>query len=226
MKYFTKSMHQNTDYIMQLIKSKQPTLFDAAQQKGVSGANQLHKPVIKIERMSPDEFGNGGKNLSISYSFGESPFGKVIIASTQKGVCYLAFINDDEKAFNDLKSRFPNAHYNCITDEVQQNALLIFQPNLSAKPINLHLNGTPFQLKVWETLLKIPLGNLTTYGEIAKEIGKPSASRAVGTAIGRNPIAFIVPCHRVIQASGNIGGYMWGSNRKSAIIDWEADAIN
>ncbi|HCX98790.1 MAG TPA: cysteine methyltransferase [Bacteroidales bacterium] len=207
---------------MQLIKSKQPTLFDAANQKGLSETNRLYQPVIRIEPMTLDELENGGANLSISYSFAESPFGEVIIASTQKGICYLAFLDDEEEGFADLRSRFPNAHYNHVVDDIQQNALLIFQPNLSTTEIILHLNGTPFQLKIWETLLKIPMGYLSTYGEIAKEIESPSASRAVGTAIGKNPIAFIVPCHRVIQASGNIGGYMWGSARKSIIIDWEA----
>lgn len=207
---------------MKLIKSKQPTLFDTVYQKKLSEINRLHQPVIRIEPMNPDEFENGGKNLSVSYSFAESPFGEIIIASTQKGICHLAFFEDEDEAFADLRSRFPNSDYNQGLNDIQQNALLVFQPNLSAKEITLHLSGTPFQLKVWDTLLKIPMGYLSTYGEIAKEIGNPSASRAVGTAIGKNPVAFIVPCHRVIQASGKIGGYMWGSVRKSKIIDWEA----
>lgn len=211
---------------MRLIKSNQPTLFDAVQQKGDSGVNNIHESVIKIERMSSDEFENGGKNLSINYSFGESPFGKVIIASTQKGVSYLAFFEDDKKAFAELKCRFPNATYNKTVAVIQQNALLVFQHDLRPNQIKLHLNGTPFQLNVWETLLKIPMGYLSTYGAIAEEMGMPKASRAVGSAIGRNPVAYIIPCHRVIQSSGNIGGYMWGSTRKSAIIDWEADKIN
>lgn len=207
---------------MKLIKSKQPTLFDALHQKGFSGTNRLHEPLIKIEPMTLDELVNGGKNFSISYSFAESPFGEIIIASTQKGICHLAFLEDEDEAFAELRSRFPNADYNQGVNDIQQNALLIFQPNLSAKEIILHLNGTPFQLKIWKSLLKIPMGYLSTYGEIAKEIESPSASRAAGTAIGKNPVAFIVPCHRVIHSSGKIGGYMWGSTRKSAIIDWEA----
>ena len=211
---------------MQLIKSKQPTLFDNAHSQVHTATNRLHTPVIKIEPMTTDELENRGKNLSINYSFGRCHFGNVIVASTKKGICYLAFIEDEVKGFTDLRSRFPNAHYIHLVDEIHQNALLVFHPNLSANQINLHINGTPFQLNVWETLLKIPMGYLTTYGEIAKEIAKPSASRAVGSAIGKNPVAFIVPCHRVIQTSGNIGGYMWGSARKSAIIDWEADKIN
>lgn len=211
---------------MQLIKRKQPTLFDPVQQKGLSETSHLHKPAINIEPMTPDETENGGASLSISYSFAESPFGEIIIASTQKGTCYVAFIENEEKAFASLASRFPNAHYSHTTNEIQQNALLIFQPNLRTKEIKLHLSGTPFQLKIWDTLLKIPMGYLTTYGEIAKEIGNSGASRAIGSAIGKNPIAFIIPCHRVIQASGKIGGYMWGSTRKTIIIGWEAKRSN
>ncbi|MDY0199623.1 MAG: methylated-DNA--[protein]-cysteine S-methyltransferase [Tenuifilaceae bacterium] len=211
---------------MQLIKSTQPTLFDQASKKGLSETSRLHKPAITIEPITPDEAKNGGENLSISYSFTESPFGKIIIASTQKGICYLAFIEDEEKAFTALASRFPNAHYSNTANEIQQNALLVFQPNLRAKEVKLHLSGTPFQLKVWEILLKIPMGYLSTYGEVAKEVENPSASRAVGSAIGKNPIAFIVPCHRVIQTSGKIGGYMWGNSRKTKIIDWEAKKKN
>lgn len=208
---------------MKLLKSKQPSLFDNAHPKGFSGSTYLHEPVIKIEQMTTDELKNGGANLSISFSFAESPFGKIIIASTQKGICHLAFFEDEGEAFTDLKSRFPNASYNHVVNEIQQNALLIFQPDLISNQIDMHLTGTSFQLRVWETLLNIPMGYLSTYGSVAEEIESPKASRAVGTAIGKNPIAFLIPCHRVVQASGNIGGYMWGSARKSAIIDWESN---
>ena len=114
-----------------------------------------------------------------------------------------------------------------MLDLVQQNALFIFQNDWSNLPdIKLHLKGTDFQLKVWETLLKIPMGELSTYGDIAKKIQNPNASRAVGTAIGSNPVAFLIPCHRVIQSSGNFGGYMWGNTRKTAIIGWEVSKVN
>lgn len=139
----------------------------------------------------------------------------------------MAFAENEQQAFAELQSRFPNAKYNPIVDLNQQNALFIFQYDWSKlNQIKLHLNGTPFQLKVWETLLKVPLGDLTTYGSIAEKIEQPGASRAVGSAIGNNPVAFLIPCHRVIQSTGNIGGYRWGNTRKSAIIGWEASKTN
>lgn len=215
------------EYAKQLLKDQQATLFDAAHQTGLSGTSRLHDLFINIEGMTPGEFKNGGESLSISYSFAESPFGNIIVASTQKGICHMAFFENKEEAFTKLKYRFPNANYNKMVDNSQQNALFIFQHDWSKlNKIKLHLNGTPFQLKVWETLLKIPMGNLSTYGTIAKEIDKPNASRAIGTAIGNNPVAFLIPCHRVIQSTGNSGGYMWGKTRKSAIIGWEAAKTN
>jgi AraC family transcriptional regulator of adaptative response/methylated-DNA-[protein]-cysteine methyltransferase len=177
--------------------------------------------------MTPGEFKNGGENLSINYSFAESPFGNIIVASTQKGICHIAFFDDKVDAFSKLNNRFPNAYYNQVVDTIQQNALFVFQYDWSKlNQIKLHLNGTPFQLKVWEALLKIPMGNLSTYGTIAKEINEPNASRAIGTAIGNNPVAFLIPCHRVIKSTGHVGGYMWGNTRKSAIIGWEAAKTN
>ena len=173
--------------------------------------------------MTPAEYKNGGKNLFINYSFAESPFGNLIVASTQKGLCHMAFEDDEEEALKNLKARFPNSMYHRMLDLIQQNALFIFQNDWSRLPeIKLHLKGTDFQLKVWETLLKIPMGQLSTYGNIAQKIGKPNASRAIGTAIGSNPVAYLIPCHRVIQSNGNIGGYMWGNTRKTAIIGWES----
>jgi AraC family transcriptional regulator of adaptative response/methylated-DNA-[protein]-cysteine methyltransferase len=211
------------EYAKQLLKDKQATLFDTAHETGLSGTSRLHDLCINIEGMTPGEFKNGGENLSINYSFAESPFGNIIVASTQKGICHIAFSDDNIEALSKLNNRFPNAYYNQVVDTIQQNALFIFQHDWSKlDQIKLHLNGTPFQLKVWEALLKIPMGNLSTYGTIAKEINEPTASRAIGTAIGNNPVAFLIPCHRVIKSTGHLGGYMWGSTRKSAIIGWEA----
>ena len=211
------------EYAKGLLKDKQSTLLDTAYETGLSSASRLHYLFVNIEGMTPGEFKNGGENLEINYCFAESPFGKLIVASTAKGVCHIAFEEDEAGAILTLKHRFPNAMYHQMVDKFQQDALFIFQKDWSQlDKIKLHLSGTPFQLKVWESLLKIPMGALTTYGDIAKKIGKPKASRAVGTAIGKNPIAFLIPCHRVIQGSGDIGGYMWGPTRKSAIIGWEA----
>lgn len=217
----------SVEYAKQLLKGKEATLFEAAQETGLSGTGRLHDLFVKIEGMTPGEFKNGGENLQIDYNFTETPFGKIIVASTSKGICHLAFFSDQKDGESTMKARFPNATYREFLNEIQQKALHIFQQDWN-KPnqIKLHLHGTPFQLKVWDALLKIPMGNLKTYGSIASEIEKPKASRAIGTAIGSNPVAFLIPCHRVIQSSGNLGGYMWGTTRKSAIIGWEAAQLN
>ena len=215
------------EHAKKMLKNTRATLFETAYETGLSGTGRLHDLFINIEGMTPGEFKNGGENLFINYSFAESPFGNIIVASTSKGICHMAFLESEEQAFKGLKGRFPKAQYNQVVDLIQQNSLFIFRQDWSQlDQIKLHLNGTPFQLKVWETILKIPKGNLTTYGTIAMQIEKPNASRAVGTAIVNNPVAFLIPCHRVIQSSGNIGGYIWGNTRKSAIIGWEAAKIN
>ena len=177
--------------------------------------------------MTPGKYKNGGESLAINYSCAESPFGNLIVASAPKEICHMSFAEDKQQGLSILERHFPNAKYHQVVDKIQQDALFIFQYDWSKlNQIKLHLNGTAFQLKIWETLLKIPMGNLTTYGTIAQESKNPKASRAVGTAIGDNPVAFLIPCHRVIRSNGNIGGYRWGSTRKSAIIGWEAAKIN
>lgn len=214
--------YTSIEHAKKLLTDQQATLFDTAFETGLSGTGRLHDLFVNIEGMTPAEYKNGAKNLAINYSFSESPFGNLIVASTPKGVCYMAFDDDETNALNDLKQKFPNATFQRKLDVLQQNALFIFQNDWSKLPeIKLHLKGTDFQLKVWETLLKIPMGRLSTYGSIAEKIGNVNASRAVGTAVGSNPVAFLIPCHRVIQSSGNIGGYMWGNIRKTAIIGWE-----
>ncbi len=214
------------NHAKRLLQTEQANLFDVAFETGLSGTSRLHDLFVNIEGMTPAEYKNGGSELKINYSFAASHFGKLLVASTEKGVCYMAF-EDEDIAFNLLKAKFPNADYVQHLDLLQQNALFIFQNDWSKlQDVKLHLKGTDFQLKVWEALLKIPMGKLSTYGKIANELGNPNASRAVGTAIGSNPIAFLIPCHRVIQTSGTFGGYMWGSTRKTAIIGWEQALIN
>lgn len=206
-----------------MLKENAATLFDAAFETGLSGTGRLHDLFINIEGMTPGEYKNGGENLSINYSFAETPFGNILVASTHKGICHLAFTDNEQHGLSVLTTRFPKAAYKHMVDLAQQNALFIFNHDWNKlNQIKLHLRGTAFQLKVWEILLKIPLGKLTTYGNIAKRIDQPNASRAVGTAIGENPIAFLIPCHRIIQSTGLFGGYHWGSIRKTAIIGWEA----
>ena len=212
----------SVEHAKKLLKEEQATLFDTAYETGLSGTSRLHDLFINIEGMTPAEYKNGAKNLDINYSFAESTFGDLIVASTNKGVCFMGFYEDEPTAFAALQAHFPNAEFSRKLDMIQQNALFIFQNDWSKlHEINLHLKCTDFQLKVWETLLKIPMGQLATYGTIAQKIGNPNASRAVGTAIGSNPVAFLIPCHRVIQSTGTFGGYMWGPTRKTAMIGWE-----
>lgn len=215
------------EHAKKLLRDNQTSLFDAAYATGLSGTGRLHDLFVNIEGMTPAEYKNGGKNLAINYSFAESPFGNIMVASTSKGICHMAFAVDEQEAFTRLQNQFTNAHFKQISDVMQQNALYIFSHDWrKLKQIKLHLKGTNFQLKVWEALLKIPMGRLTTYGEIASQLGKSTAARAVGTAIGQNPIAFLIPCHRVIQSSGKLGGYMWGTTRKTSLIGWEAAKID
>jgi|SRR5690554_2148649 len=211
------------EHAKRLLKEEQSTLFDAAFDTGLSGTGRLHDLFVNIEGMTPAEYKNGGRELVINYSWEFSPFGKILLGSTTRGVCYMAFDEEEMHGMQALVKKFPEATFENRRDVFQQDALSIFQGNKGRiEQIKLHLKGTPFQLKVWEALLKIPMGGLSTYGSIAKAVGSPKASRAVGTAIGSNPVAFLIPCHRVIQSSGSLGGYMWGVPRKRAIIGWEA----
>ncbi|MEI7012723.1 bifunctional helix-turn-helix domain-containing protein/methylated-DNA--[protein]-cysteine S-methyltransferase [Leptospira licerasiae] len=218
------------EYAKSLLKENGSSLLDTALDSGLSGTGRLHDLFINIEGMTPGEYKNGGKDLSINYSYAECPFGKLLVASTPKGICYISFFESEKKVFQDLKSIFPNATYNQTVDMIQQNALFIFTHDWSQlSKIKLHLKGTDFQLKVWETLLKVPMGKLSTYGQIGEQMGNPKATRAIGTAIGNNPVAFLIPCHRVIRSSGEFGEYHWGDSRKVAMIGWEAaktDLIN
>jgi len=205
----------------------QHTVTDTAYETGLSGSSRLHDLFISIEGMTPGEYKNGGEQLQINYSFAETPFGNIIVASTTKGICHLAFADDEKDALQQLQLQFPNAQFRQVVDTIQQNALFIFtQDWKDLSKIKLHLKGTAFQIKVWEALLKIPMGDVSTYSGIADTINNPNASRAVGTAIGDNPVAFLIPCHRVIRSTGDFGQYHWGSVRKTAMIGWEAAKTN
>jgi AraC family transcriptional regulator of adaptative response/methylated-DNA-[protein]-cysteine methyltransferase len=212
------------EHAKEILKTSGSNLFDTAFETGLSGTGRLYDLFIKVEGMTPGEYKNGGAALRINYSFADTPFGKVIVASTHKGICHMAFVdNGEEKALQQLKLNYPNAVYSQLVDRIQQNALFIFtQDWRRLDEIKLHLKGTDFQIKVWETLLKVPPGGLTTYATLAQQAGSAKASRAVGTAVGNNPVAFLIPCHRVIKSTGEIGQYHWGATRKNAIIGWEA----
>ncbi len=204
-------------HIKKLLEHRQHTLFGSP----ARSQTEQHLQQVNIMQLTPAAYKNGGIELSINYSFADSRFGRLLIAATSKGVCYIAYCDEEETGFALLIAKFPNATYVQQSDLFQENALLAFQDQSSEQPIELHLKGTEFQLKVWEALLEIPSGALSTYGKIAAALGNPNASRAVGTAIGSTPIAFLITCHKVVQATGNLGGYMWGTTRKKAIIGFE-----
>ncbi|NDW19312.1 methylated-DNA--[protein]-cysteine S-methyltransferase [Dysgonomonas sp. 216] len=214
----------SVEHAKKMLKETRATLFDTTHELGFSGTSRLHDLFVSIEGMTPGEYKNGGENLSINYSFADTPFGNIIIASTNKGICYMTFADKgQEEALDRLKSTYPKAEYKHFLDEKQQNALFVFTQDWGKlQEVKLHLKGTEFQLKIWETLLKVPSGGLTTYSDLALKAGHERAQRAVGTALGNNPVVLLIPCHRVIQASGIIGNYRYGEDRKNAIIGWEA----
>jgi len=216
----------SVEYAKGLLKQNL-SLADASFETGLSGTGRLHDLFMGIEGMTPGEFKNGGETLQIHYSFAETPFGDIIIASTVKGICHLAFVKKEKNGFENLQYFFPNANLIQKTDLIQQDALYFFTGDWTdLRKVKLHLKGTPFQIKVWQALLQIPFGNISTYAAIAEDIQRPNASRAVGTAIGNNPVAFLIPCHRVIKSSGIIGDYHWGNSRKTVILCWEAAKIS
>lgn len=215
----------SVEHAKALLKQQRP-LADVSFETGLSGTSRLHDLFLSIEGMTPGEYKNGGGMLTIHYSFAESPFGDIIIATTDKGVCHLSFTANEAMGIAALKENFPNARLIQKTDFIQQDALHFFTGDWNdLKKVKLHLKGTPFQLKVWESLLRIPFGHLSTYAGVAAGISNSKASRAVGSAIGSNPVAYLIPCHRVIRSTGVIGEYHWGSPRKTAILGWEASKI-
>jgi AraC family transcriptional regulator, regulatory protein of adaptative response / methylated-DNA-[protein]-cysteine methyltransferase len=211
------------DYAKNILRAPGASVLDAAYDAGFSGAGRLHDLFMTIEGMTPGAFKQQGAGLDINYNFADSPFSTVMVASTANGICHMAFEDDQDSGFETLYRIFPQAQFHQCRDSIQQAALSVFDTD-GAQPdgkITLHLQGTPFQIKVWEALLKVPMGALASYGDVARMIGQPGASRAVGNAIGHNPVAFLIPCHRVIRQNGAIGGYMWGAKRKQAMIAWE-----
>jgi len=199
------------------------SLLDAAYGSGLSGTGRLHDLFVTIEAMTPGVYKSAGAGLVINYDFAATPFGQVIVASTSIGICHMAFAPTADAALADLCKKFPHAHCHHLSTPHQQQATVMFSQDWSClRQVKLHLAGSKFQIKVWEALLKIPMGVVASYGDIARHIGQPSAARAVGTAIANNPVAFLIPCHRVIQKNGVSGGYMWGAARKQAMLGWES----
>ena len=203
-------------------------LIDATWNAGLTSGGRLHDLFVTLDAVTPGEFRESGSGLRISAGFHESPFGEALIAATDRGVCGLTFHDGDRKAaLRDLASRWPNATIDERPRTTAPVASRIFSA-LEARdpeglvPLGLLVRGTNFQVKVWRALLQIPVGSVATYEDIATAIGTPAAVRAVGTAIGRNPVAFLIPCHRVIRTTGALGGYRWGLPRKRAMLAWEA----
>lgn len=189
---------------------------------GLSGPGRLHELFVTIEAMSPGEYRSGGAGQRIGYGIVDSPFGPCLIASTARGICTLRFL-DGEDGASDIERDWPQARLELNEKTATALAQRIFGPLRSPdRPLALLVKGTNFQVQVWRALLNIPFGTLSTYGGLARTIGRPSAARAVGAAVGANPVAWLVPCHRVIRESGELGGYRWGVERKAAMLGWEA----
>ena len=194
-------------------------MAEAAHCGGLSGTGRLHDLFVGIEKMTPGEYKNGGAGLQINYSLIPGPFGDLLAAATDKGICFMRFSDDPSAALDELRAEYPNARLIGQETAFHRQVADIFRTRHGR--ITLHIKGTPFQLKVWQALLNIPAGSLQSYGTVAQRIGSPNAARAVGTAIGQNPVALLIPCHRVIRESGIIGGYRWQRGRKMAILAHE-----
>ena len=203
--------------------AKGASVLDAALDSGLSGSSRLHDLSLKIEAMTPGEYARAGRGLSIDYGFADCPFGRVLVMQTEKGVCGLAFGDEgeEEAMLADMTARWPKAVFTPNASQAEKTAQQIFERDGKAQ-IGLHLLGTPFQIKVWEALLKIPEGRMTTYGALAARLGDAKASRAVGTAVGRNPVSWLIPCHRVLGSDGALHGYHWGLVRKRSMLAMEA----
>lgn len=201
------------------------SLLDLTSDIGLSSPGRLHDLFVNLEAMSPGEFKTGGSGLQIVYGIHDTPFGKALIATTSRGICNLRFLDgtDEQTAEQMLRNIWLNADVVCDRQITQPLCDTIFdRATLSRKPIALLVKGTNFQVQVWRALLRIPFAGIATYQTIAETIGNPTAARAVGNAVGNNPIAYLIPCHRVIRASGELGGYRWGLERKTVILSWEA----
>jgi AraC family transcriptional regulator of adaptative response/methylated-DNA-[protein]-cysteine methyltransferase len=201
------------------------SVLGAALDSGLSGPSRLHDLCLKIEAMTPGDYARGGAGLAIDYAFQPCPFGTALLMATDRGLCGLAFADDGDEnsVLNDMKARWPNATYRESNAHMCLFAERIFDADRrSDVPIGLHLLGTPWQIKVWEALLAIPSGSVTTYHAIARAMHNEKASRAVGTAVGRNPISYLIPCHRVLGSDGALHGYHWGVSRKRAMLAVEA----
>ena len=205
------------------------SILDATYEVGLSGPGRLHDLFVTHEAMSPGEWKTGGEGLTVSFGFHPSPFGSALVMATNRGLAGLAFADPGEErtALADMKSRWPRAAY--VEDSARTAAIArrIFDPAQwnAQQPLRVVLIGTDWEVRVWEALLEIPMGRLTTYSGIASKLAAPKAARAVGAAVGKNPVSFVVPCHRVVGKAGDLTGYHWGITRKRAMLGWEAGRV-
>ena len=218
------------DHAKSLLRSKESVL-DTTYEVGLSSTSRLHDLFVAYEAMPPGVFRAGGAGLDMVWGVGPSPFGTAVVTATEYGMSGLGFADEQtsiEDAFLDLANRWPNARFTRDDARVAPMIAQAFDPARWSPdhPVRVVLIGTDFEVSVWETLLKIPVGKATTYQTVANRIGRPKASRAVGAAVGKNPISFVVPCHRVVGTSGALTGYHWGVPRKRAILGWEAGVIS
>lgn len=217
------------DHARRLLRDS-ASVLDTSYEVGLSGPGRLHDLFVTHEGMTPGAYKARGKGLTIRYGFHDCPFGKALLMMTDQGICGLAFADpgQEEESLRDMRARWPEAQY--IEDEAATAipAARVFDPRRwkAEQPLRIVFIGTDFETRVWQTLLRVPMGRATTYSDIAGHIGNPKASRAVGAAVGRNPISFVVPCHRVLGKSGGLCGYHWGLTRKQAILGWEAGLVS
>ena len=205
------------------------TTLDTAHELGLSGTGRLYDLFLRWEAMSPGEFARKGEGLTIYWGWFDSPFGLSLVMGTEKGICGIGFASEtgENAAMEDLVSRWPKANF--VEDPMMLRAWVLTAygaGDQAEEKTPLYMIGAPFQIKVWEALLRIPSGHVTTYSEIAEAIGHPKAVRAVGTAVGRNPVSFLIPCHRALRKSGGLGGYHWGLPVKRAILAWESARVD
>jgi len=216
------------DHARRLLRDS-ASVLDATYEVGLSGPGRLHDLFVTHEAMSPGEWKSGGEGLTIGYGFHPSPFGCALVMATDRGLAGLAFADKGEEAdaLADMRSRWPKATHIENTAMTLPIARRIFEPALwrADRPLRVILIGTDFEVRVWSTLLKVPMGRATTYSDIAAKLAAPKAARAVGAAVGKNPISFVVPCHRVLGKNGDLTGYHWGLTRKRAILGWEAGRV-
>lgn len=229
-KEFTQAI--TLDHARDLLKGS-ASVLETAHEVGLSGGSRLHDLFVTHEAMSPGDFKRRGAGLDIAYGFHACPFGTALVMATVRGVCGLAFVDEDKgqtraDALEDMTRRWPAASYREDARGTAAHASQIFRLDTwrTDNPMRLVLIGSDFEVQVWRALLKIPMGSAVSYTDIARHIGRESASRAVGSAVGRNPLSFIVPCHRVLRTDGSLGGYHWGLTRKRALIGWECGKMS